>query len=340
MDIFQVLGSTLGIGLLSGIRLYATVLALGLAIRFDVLNLNQQMANLAILGDTRVLIAAGAACAIEFLADKIPWVDSAWDAAHTFIRPVAATVLATTALGNMDPVLKTVLALLCGGVALTAHSTKAATRLAVNHSPEPFSNVAISLVEDVAAPVGLWFVWQHPQVFLGVLGVFLVVFGVVAPRVFRLIRLEMAAAGGKLSEWFGSRIAVGAVTPEAVASHPKALALWQRLRPLVAEIPRGLADASGVTLGLRCAATGSIRGLRRSIGYLGLSGDRLVFVARRWFRSRTWTLPLTDIGESRWRDGFFLDELVITTPSGDVRFDVFKAGAVSSSLEAISEQSG
>ncbi|MFN7925126.1 MAG: DUF4126 domain-containing protein [Bryobacteraceae bacterium] len=330
MDIFQVLGSTLGLGFLSGIRLYATVLALGLAIRFHLLHLNDQMANLSILGDTKILIAAGAACALEFLADKVPWIDSAWDAAHTFIRPIAAAVLAATALGDMNPVLKTVLSIVCGGVALTSHSTKAATRLAVNHSPEPFSNLALSFAEDVAAPVGLWVVWQYPVFFLCALTVFLVVFAIVAPRVFRLIRMEFTAVGAKLNHWFGESTLPTAPVPEAALANEKVRALWDRMSVALDEVPEGMADASGASLGLHCAATGSVPGLKRSIGYLCVSGDRLMFVTRRMFRTRTWSLPLAGIRDTRWRGGFFLDQLVIVTSAGDVRFDVFKVAEGSS----------
>ena len=166
MDTIALLGSSLGLGFLAGIRLYATVLAIGLAVRFQLLHLHEGMRGLEVLADWRILALAGVAFLAEFFADKIPWVDTAWDAIHTFIRPVGAALLAATALGDVDPTLRTSLALLTGGVALTSHSGKAATRALVNHSPEPFSNVALSLAEDAVVPVGIWLATAHPVITL------------------------------------------------------------------------------------------------------------------------------------------------------------------------------
>jgi len=166
VDTIALLGSSLGLGFLAGIRLYATVLAIGLAVRFQLLHLHEGMRGLEVLADWRILTLAGVAFLAEFFADKIPLVDTAWDAIHTFIRPVGAALLAATALGDVDPTLRTSLALLTGGVALTSHSGKAATRAVVNHSPEPFSNVALSLAEDAMVPAGIWLATAHPVITL------------------------------------------------------------------------------------------------------------------------------------------------------------------------------
>jgi hypothetical protein len=324
LELLQTLGSALGLGFLSGFRLYATILGVGLAIRYDLFQLSQEMSALSVLSDWRVIAAAAVACAIEFLADKIPWLDSAWDSIHTVIRPVAAAILAGTALGEMDPVFKTLLSILAGSVAFTTHSTKAATRLAVNHSPEPFTNVALSLAEDVAAPLGLWFVWQYPVVFLGLLCVFLAGFFFFAPRIWRQIRLELAALGALLGRWFGAPSNVRATPPQSAASNPKVAALWSHLRESVGELPENLAAASGSSTGVRAAATASVSGLKRSLGYLAFSGDDLVFVARRNFRTRSHRIPLASISDSRRANGFFLDQLVLVTANGDVSFDLLK----------------
>ena len=136
------------------------------------------MEGLEVLADWRVLAIASVAFLAEFFADKIPYLDTAWDAIHTFIRPVGAAVLAATALNGMDPVLRTSLAILTGGVALTSHSGKAATRALVNHSPEPFSNLALSFAEDAAVPAGIWLATAHPLVtlFVVIVLVFLTLF--------------------------------------------------------------------------------------------------------------------------------------------------------------------
>ena len=188
MDLFELLAPALGIGFLSGFRLYLTVLILGAAVRFDVLNTADKLAGLGVLADWKVMTAAGLLCTVEFIADKVPWFDSTWDAVHTFIRPVAAAVLAAAAMGQIDPGFKAIIALVAGGVALSSHSAKAATRLAVNHSPEPFSNLALSIGEDIAAPVGLWLLLAHPFVLLGVVLVFLVIFFWLAGKVLRWMR--------------------------------------------------------------------------------------------------------------------------------------------------------
>jgi hypothetical protein len=190
------LGSVLGLGFLAGIRLYATVLVVGLAVRFHLLHLKAGMEGLNVLADWRVLTVAGIAFVAEFFADKIPYLDSAWDAVHTFIRPVGAAVLAGAALGDMDPALRTCMAILAGGVALTSHSGKAATRALVNHSPEPFSNIALSLVEDAMIPAGVWLATAHPLFTLAVVIVLVVVTALFVRVAIRALRSTFRAIRG------------------------------------------------------------------------------------------------------------------------------------------------
>ena len=188
MDAVHLIATTLGLGFAAGLRLYATVLGLGLAIRFHLLTLPDTAKGLDVLAHPAVLIAAGMAFLIEFVSDKIPWVDSLWDSVHTIIRPVGAAVLAATAFANLDPVVRVVLVILCGGVALSSHASKAATRLAVNQSPEPFSNIALSLLGDVTAPFVLWLTAAHPMIALTMVVLFLCVFAWLASRIWRLLK--------------------------------------------------------------------------------------------------------------------------------------------------------
>lgn len=188
MDPVHLLATTLGLGFAAGLRLYSTVLGLGLALRFGLLKLPPTLHGLEVLANPAVLIAAGVAFAAEFVGDKIPWVDSIWDSVHTVIRPIGAVVLAATAFADVDPVARLVLVILCGGVALSSHATKAATRLAVNHSPEPFSNIALSLMGDAAAPFMVWLTAAHPIIALLLVLIFLVVFVWLAGRIWRLLR--------------------------------------------------------------------------------------------------------------------------------------------------------
>lgn len=182
----------MGLGFAAGIRLYATILGLGLALRFDLLQLPPAMRELEILAHPAILIGAGLAYIIEFISDKIPWVDSVWDSVHTVVRPVGAAVLAGTAFAHVEPLTKWMLVLLCGGVALSSHTTKAATRLAVNQSPEPFSNWGLSLLGDVTAPAVLWLTVTHPLLMLGLVLTFLVAFVWVFSRLVRWIRSGLA----------------------------------------------------------------------------------------------------------------------------------------------------
>jgi hypothetical protein len=164
LDAISLLGSLLGVSFLSGMRLYSTVFALGLAMRLGWIQLPPALDSLAVLSATPVLIVAGVVYLIEFVADKIPLVDTLWDAVHTFIRPLGAAILAAVAIGPVDPVVRVAAFLICGSVALSGHSAKAATRVAVNHSPEPFTNIGVSVAEDVLVAMGLWLAMNHPVI--------------------------------------------------------------------------------------------------------------------------------------------------------------------------------
>jgi len=159
MNPLETLGLALGAGFSSGLNLYATVATLGLLQRFDVLHLPP---GLQVLSHPRVLGIALALYVTEFLADKIPYFDTIWDAIHTFIRPPAAALLAYAAAGGAAPEWRWGAALIAGGIALTAHSTKASARAAINASPEPFSNWALSFGEDVLAVWLTWMARAHP----------------------------------------------------------------------------------------------------------------------------------------------------------------------------------
>jgi hypothetical protein len=146
MDLIVSLGRTLGFSLTSGVNLYATVAILGLAARFDWVDLPAQYEVFAadwVIGLALLLYA------VEFVADKIPWVDSMWDSVHTFIRPVGGALIAVATLGEASPTMEVLVGLLGGTVAAGSHFTKSGTRVAANASPEPFSNWALSFMEDV-----------------------------------------------------------------------------------------------------------------------------------------------------------------------------------------------
>lgn len=186
MNPLQTLSLTLGAGFSSGLNLYATVATLGLLQRFGVLHLP---GPLQVLSHPWVLGIALALYLIEFFADKVPYLDTIWDAIHIFIRPPAAALLAYAAAGGAAAEWRWGAALLAGGVALTSHGTKASARAAVNTSPEPFSNWALSFGEDLLAVWLTWLATVHP------VATTILVTALVALSVFLLYHLFRFARG-------------------------------------------------------------------------------------------------------------------------------------------------
>ncbi len=185
MDLIHTIAIGMGASWVSGINLYASVATLGLLGRFSNLELPGE---LQVLTSWWVIGFAVALYLVEFVADKIPIVDSTWDVVHTFIRVPAGAVLAATAFGDFDKSVQVIAFLLGGGLALSSHGTKAATRAMVNTSPEPASNIVVSLLEDVLAVVSILL-----AVFLPVLLFFVVAAGLLVsvwllPKVFRFFR--------------------------------------------------------------------------------------------------------------------------------------------------------
>jgi len=171
MDWLRVWGIAMGAAWLSGFRLYASVLTLGLLQHFGLASLPGE---LRILGQWWVIAIAGLLCLTEFAADKLPAVDSAWDAVHTFIRIPAGAVLAAAAFVHFDTRVRVLAFLLGGGIALASHASKASVRLAVNASPEPFSNIALSAVEDAGGVVLSLLAAFYPAVTLGIVAVLVI----------------------------------------------------------------------------------------------------------------------------------------------------------------------
>lgn len=151
MDILASLGRTMGFSFAAGINLYATIAILGLASRFGWVSLPPQYE---VFNNTWIIGGAIALYLVEFVADKIPWVDSVWDAVHSVVRPIGGAAIAVATLGDASPTVETFVALTGGALAASTHFSKAGTRVIANASPEPFTNWALSLGED-AFVVGL-----------------------------------------------------------------------------------------------------------------------------------------------------------------------------------------
>jgi hypothetical protein len=179
------LGRTLGFSFAAGVNLYATVAILGLASRYGWVDLPSQFQA---FNSDIVIGVAVVMYLIEFFADKIPYLDTVWDAIHTAVRPIGGALIAVTTLGDASPTTEALIALLGGTVAAGSHLTKTSTRAAANTSPEPFSNWILSIGEDLFV-VGLGFLaLKYPVAALVVAGTLIVLILVFAAVIIRKVR--------------------------------------------------------------------------------------------------------------------------------------------------------
>jgi hypothetical protein len=194
MDILQSVALAGGMAWASGMRLYAVVFIAGLLGKFGYLQLPS---TLQVLESPLVLGIAGFMLLMEFLADKIPAVDSIWDAIHTFIRIPAGALLAALALGDHDPAWMVAAGLIGGTLTAGTHAAKAGSRALINTSPEPVSNVTASLGEDALVAGGLFTAFHWPVVFLVLLGVFVLLLIWLLPKLVRGFRMVLGRLFGK-----------------------------------------------------------------------------------------------------------------------------------------------
>jgi hypothetical protein len=201
-DITQTLALTLGAGWASGLNLYAAILVLGFMGATGRMELPE---GLQVLSDPLVMFAAGVMYLVEFFADKVPGVDTAWDSVHTFIRIPAGAMLAAGAVGDVGAGAELAAALLGGGMAAASHAAKSGARVLINTSPEPFTNWTASIAEDIAVIGGLIAAINHPVVFLVVLVLSLVLLIWLMPKLWRGIKRVFGAVrrffggGGEVS---------------------------------------------------------------------------------------------------------------------------------------------
>ncbi len=310
----DLLAVALGLAALAGINLYLTVFATGLAIHFHWITLAPQYQSLEVLGNPWIITIAGILYFLEFFADKIPWLDSAWDAVHTFIRPIGGALLAIQVLGHPSPAYTVIVALLAGGTSLVAHTAKAATRLASNTSPEPFSNIGLSLGEDAAVLGGLALVHFNPVLALIIFFIGIAAFFYFAPKILRAMKAKIWLAWKKLN---------GPADRGIPVSLPGTLPA--RLTSVFAH-----ENVLGETIAwaVRCISGGG-RPARRSLGGGGripanLFGAlvatneeprRLIFVARKGGRPFTRTIDLEDSVITH-EPRFLFENLVISPAAG------------------------
>ncbi len=192
MDAVSSLALASSLSWASGLRLYATVCIIGLLAKFNYIHLPKSWD---ILSDPIVISVAGILMIIEFLADKIPYFDSAWDSIQTFIRIPAGALLAMGAINSNDPMIATIAALLGGSLTGLTHATKAGSRALINTSPEPVSNIAASFGEEGLLLGGGWLALTHPMVLIGVLIFFVLVMLWLIPKLWRGIQSALVHIG-------------------------------------------------------------------------------------------------------------------------------------------------
>lgn len=205
LDTSELIAVAAALGWASGLRLYAVVFLTGLAGQMGWVDLP---AGLRLLEHPAMLSASGFMLFVEFFVDKLPGVDTLWDVVHTVVRIPAGAALAAGVFGADHATWAMVAALLGGTLAATSHVAKATTRAAVNTSPEPFSNVGLSLVGDGMVPFALWLSWEHPLWFFGMLAAMLVLMVTLTMAFAKFLRLLLrrwqdrrSEEGSTVGEW-------------------------------------------------------------------------------------------------------------------------------------------
>jgi len=302
VDRFNLLSVALGLACLAGIDLYLTVFATGLAIHFHWITLAPQYQSLEVLGQPWIIAIAGILYVLEFFADKVPWVDSAWDTVHTIIRPIGGALLAIQVLGHHSPVVDALIILLGGSASLVTHTAKASTRLVANSSPEPASNIGLSIIEDVVVFGGLALIHYNPVLALSIFALAIAAFLYFAPKVFRSMKAKIWLALNKLN---------AAADVRRPASLP--IALPSRLAPIFSK-----QNLLGETIAwaVPCVSGRGRRIPANLFGALVATNEephKIVFVARRNWKPFTQTIDLE--GSTVAREPQFLSENLIIVPS-------------------------
>ncbi len=303
MEVIEMLGVALGLAALAGVNLYLTVFVTGMAIHFHWVVLPASLSQLSVLGDPWVISVAGALYFLQFFADKVPWIDSVNDAVHTMIRPVGGALLAVLAMGNADPTVKVIAALLAGGVALTSHLSKAGIRLVANASPEPVSNIGLSLGEDAMVLGGLGLLAWHPLV---AAAVFLLILGAIwalLPRLLRGLRASAYLAWRKLNELPADRQSTNT--------------LGRIPRDLDVALRRAHATDEPVTFAVPCLSGAGPRLPRNLFGWLvQFEGGKVFFVGRRLTGTVVVEIPAPPNANAE-RESRFTSERLILRDSED-----------------------
>ena len=302
MDKFNLLSVALGLACLAGINLYLTVFVTGLAIHFHWITLAPQYQSLEILGQPWLIALAGIFYLLEFFADKVPWVDSAWDAVHTIIRPIGGALLAIQVFGHHTPVFDGLVVLLAGSTSLVTHTAKASSRLVANSSPEPLSNIGLSVTEDLAVFGGLALIHYNPVLALSIFALAIAAFLYFAPKILRSMKARIWLALTKLNA--GADLGRPATLPIAL---PSRLAPVFRKQNLLGET---------IAWAVPCISGRGRRIPANLFGALVATNEephKIVFVARKNWKAFCQTIDLE--GSTVAREPQFLSENLVIFPT-------------------------
>jgi hypothetical protein len=299
---FNLLSVALGLACLAGINLYLTVFVTGLAIHQHWIVLAPSYQSLEILGQPWIIAIAGMLYLLEFFADKIPWVDSAWDTVHTIIRPIGGALLAIQVLGHHTPALDVLVVLLAGSTSLITHTAKASSRLVANSSPEPVSNIGLSIAEDVAVFGGLALIHYNPVLAISIFALAIAAFLYFAPKVLRSMKAKIWLALNKLN-----------AAADIRRSSTLPIALPSRLAPIFSK-----QNLLGETIAwaVPCISGRGRRIPANLFGALVATNEephKIVFVARRNWKAFCQTIDLE--GSTVAREPQFLSENLVIVPS-------------------------
>jgi hypothetical protein len=302
VDRFNLLSVALGLACLAGINLYLTVFVTGLAIHQHWIFLAPNYQSLEMLGQPWIIAIAGILYLLEFFADKIPWVDSAWDTVHTIIRPIGGALLAIQVLGHHTAVLDALIVLLAGSTSLITHTAKASSRLVANSSPEPVSNIGLSIAEDVAVFGGLALIHYNPVLAISIFGLAIAAFLYFAPKVLRSMKAKIWLALHKLNAAADLR------RPPTLP-----IALPSRLAPIFSK-----QNLLGETIAwaVPCISGRGRRIPANLFGALVATNEephKMVFVARKNWQAFCQTIDLE--GSTVAREPQFLSENLVILPS-------------------------
>jgi len=299
---FSLLSVALGLACLAGLNLYLTVFVTGLAIHQHWIVLTPNFQSLEVLGHPWIIVIAGILYLLEFFADKIPWLDSAWDAVHTIIRPIGGALLAIQVFGHHTPVLDVLVVLLASATSLVTHTAKASSRLVANSSPEPMSNIGLSVAEDIAVFGGLVLIHYNPVLALSIFALAIAAFLYFAPKVLRSMKARIWLALTKLN---------AAADVRRPSTLP--IALPSRLAPIFSK-----QNLLGETIAwaVPCISGRGRRIPANLFGALVATNEephKLVFVARKNWGAFSQTIDLEGLNVAR--DPQFLSENLVILPA-------------------------